>query len=247
MIQSGLSYPIISNVGLDGLLVTFAPSLSDSGNRAAIAFRSHIDAFEWAEIQESASTLVSAFFRIDLVTHDPEEMKSKLAKELSKQEWTAALLPEGRRLWTIPATFDDDQAPQLQEAALSAGLEPKQARRELCNQNVRVLTLGFAPGMPYAGYLPEHWNIPRQSELVTVPAGALVVAVRQLIIFANASPTGWRHVGQTAFKCFRPDADAPIALRPGDEIRLTEVSSAELARIAATDRSGNGGAECQQI
>ncbi|MEM6794791.1 MAG: glycoside hydrolase, partial [Acidobacteriota bacterium] len=33
-----------------------------------------------------------------------------------------------------------------------------------------------------------------------------------------STPTGWRHVGQTAFKAFRPDSDTPFVLRPGDEV-----------------------------
>ena len=27
---------------------------------------------------------------------------------------------------------------------------------------------------------------------------------KQLIIFASPNPTGWRHIGQCAFDCFRP-------------------------------------------
>ncbi|MEP3846844.1 MAG: carboxyltransferase domain-containing protein [Paracoccaceae bacterium] len=247
MAHSDNSYPTISNVGLDGLLVTFAPSLSDDANRAALAFRAHIETLSWSEIQESASTLVSAFFRMDLVEHDPDAMKDKMAAELSAREWLDAPLPQGRRRWTIPATFETSAAPQLEEAAKLAGLDPHVAQKELCDHSLRVLTLGFAPGMPYSGYLPENWDIPRQSQLINVPAGALVVAVRQLIIFANPSPTGWRHVGQTAFQCFRPNTDTPVALRPGDEVRLTDVSKAELDRISATDLSGNGGADWELI
>lgn len=109
---------------------------------------------------------------------------------------------------------------------------------------MRVLTLGFAPGQPYTGELPPHWNIPRQQALTqSVPAGALVVAIRQLIVFTNATPTGWRHVGQTAFRNFRPDSDTPIALSPGDEICFRSVSAAEYARIQQSDTSGNGGAQ----
>jgi len=108
---------------------------------------------------------------------------------------------------------------------------------------VRVLTIGFAPGQPYMGELPEHWNIPRQQGLTpSVPAGALVVAIRQLIVFQNAAPTGWRHIGQTAFSLFRPDGDPPFALTPGDELTFPAITPAEYDRIIARDTSGNGGA-----
>ena len=80
-------------------------------------------------------------------------------------------------------------------------------------------TIGFAPGQPYLGELPEAWDIPRQTALTDrVPIGALTVAIRQLVLFSVSTPTGWRHIGQTAFRPFRPDAETPFVLRPGDEV-----------------------------
>jgi inhibitor of KinA len=127
-------------------------------------------------------------------------------------------------------------------------VDPDAAIRELSTSRVRVLTIGFAPGQPYMGELSETWNIPRQQALTkSVPAGALVVAIRQLIIFTNASPTGWRHIGQTAFRTFRPDAPQPFALLPGDELVFPSVMQAELAKIRAKDDSGNGGASAEAL
>ena len=75
---------------------------------------------------------------------------------------------------------------------------------------VEVLALGFAPGQPYLGELPGHWALPRRQTLnPQVPQGALVTAVRQFVLFANPSPTGWRQVGRTGFACFRPGAADP--------------------------------------
>jgi inhibitor of KinA len=113
---------------------------------------------------------------------------------------------------------------------------------------VRVLTIGFAPGQPYLGVLPERWDVPRQSALTSsVPEGALVTAIRQLIVFTAATPTGWRHIGQTAFRGFRPESDTPFALHPGDELQFAAISGAELDQIRMRDTSGNGGAEIKDI
>ena len=105
------------------------------------------------------------------------------------------------------------------------------------------MTIGFAPGQPYLGRLPPHWDIPRLSELTpNVPEGALVTAVRQYCLFSKAMPTGWRHVGQTAFRAFRPEEANPFPMNTGDEVAFTQVSEDELDRIIARDVSGNGGA-----
>ncbi|WP_299413565.1 carboxyltransferase domain-containing protein [uncultured Sulfitobacter sp.] len=238
-----VEYPRIRPVGLSGLLVQFGETMSETANRAAIAFRAAVDAQHWREVQETSTSLVSTFVSADLISNAPDVLNDKLEELLSTRDWYASPLPAGRTLWEIPTLYGTDLAPQLEEAAAAAGVSPEQAITELSTTRVRVLTIGFAPGQPYAGQLPPHWDIPRQQSLTkSVPSGALVVAIRQLIVFTNASPTGWRHVGQTAFRTFRPDQNTPIALTPGDELCFPSITTAEYQQIVARDISGDGGA-----
>ncbi|MEL7090711.1 MAG: carboxyltransferase domain-containing protein [Pseudomonadota bacterium] len=233
------TFPIIRSVGLSGVLVSFAPAASDPANRAAIAFRGAVDALDLPQIEESSSTLVSAFFRVDLVTYPFATIRDALADVLAERDWLAAPLPAGRTLWTVPAVFGGDRAPQLAEAAEAAGLSAAEAVAELTTTRLRVLTIGFAPGQPYLGTLAPHWDIPRQVGLSpNVPQGALVAAVRQMCLFAKETPTGWRHVGQTAFRCFQPDAENPFPLSPGDEVQFTEITAPELAQLEAHGTDG---------
>ncbi|WP_299147264.1 carboxyltransferase domain-containing protein [uncultured Tateyamaria sp.] len=226
--------PLIRSVGLTGVLVTFGARATDEANRAAIAFRGAVDALAWPEVGESSSTLVSAFFQIDLSAHSFSMIRDRLADLLASRDWSATPLPKGRALWTIPAVFGGTRAPQFNEAAEAAGLSATQALADLTQTRLRVLTLGFAPGQPYLGILGAAWDIPRQIGLTpNVPEGALVAAVRQVCLFAKDTPTGWRHVGQSAFACFRPDAEVPFPLAPGDEVQFAEVSVAELERLEA--------------
>lgn len=242
------NYPQIKPVGLSGLLVTFAGEMSGPANRAALAFRTAVEAENWSEISETSMSLVSVYLAIDLVETDLNALKTQLERLLATQDWYAAALPEGRRLWHVPTVYGTDLAPQLEEAAAVAGLDPEDAIRQLSTSRVRVLTIGFAPGQPYMGELGTAWNIPRQQGLTkSVPAGALVTAIRQLIIFTAPTPTGWRHVGQTAFRTFRQDAPHPFALIPGDELIFPQISRAEYDRIVASDTSGRGGADQEQL
>jgi KipI family sensor histidine kinase inhibitor len=241
-------WPQIKTVGLAGILVTFSPVLSEPANRAAIAFRATVKDQNWTEIEESNSTLVSAFFRIDLAAHRPEPIVERLQDTLASQDWLNAPLPDGRTLWRVPTLFGTDRAPQLQEAADLAGRSIDDAVHELSTTTMRALTIGFAPGQPYLGTLPDHWDIPRLSQITPrVPAGALVTAVRQFCLFPYDTPTGWRHVGQTGFLSFRPWADEPFALRAGDEMIFDPVSPTEFAKIEATVTDGLGGAQREAI
>ena len=102
-------------------------------------------------------------------------------------------------------------------------------------------TIGFAPGMPNLGELPEAWNIPRQTALTAqVPAGGLCVAIRQLVLFPVATPTGWRHIGQTALRLFRPETEEPFILRPGDEVLFEPVSPEVLEFCTPGHKAGRG-------
>ncbi len=240
------TFPVLQHVGLSGLMVSFARQLSEPANRAALAFRQAVDQAGIVGIEESATSLVSVFFRIAPDRFDA--VQDRVSDLLATQNWFQTGLPFGRRLWQVPTVYGTDLAPQFEEAAAAAGLSPDAALRDLSTTRVRVLTIGFAPGQPYLGTLGQPWDIPRQTALTPrVPPGALVVALRQFVLFSAETPTGWRHVGQTAFRCFRPDAAQPFALAPGDEMLFEPVSPKDYVRIVAQDGSGNGGATCNEI
>lgn len=232
-------------LGPDGLLVRFADTLSEPANRAALAFRARADAAEWPGVVETATALTSVFlrFRPDRTTR--AELEGRVRAMLAARDWSDVALPEGRRLWHVPVLFEGLAAPDLEEVARQIGRKPEEAIAELCARPLRVLALGFAPGQPYLGFLPEHWNIPRRTEVTPeVPRGAVVVAVRQAIPFANAAPTGWWQIGCTAFRCYDPATEPALPLRAGDEIRFRAAEVAEWPRLEVAPF---GGAEAEAL
>lgn len=238
-------WPNIRTAGFDGFLVRFNDKLSEPANRAALAFRDAVDRADWAGVEETSTSLVSTYIRFDPLWQDHAQMQVMLESLLTEQDWFAADLPQGRRLWRVPTVYGTGMAPQLEEAASTAGLTADEAIVSISKTRVRVQTIGFAPGMPYLGELPPEWDIPRQSKLTSkVPAGGLCVAIRQLVLFPVATPTGWRHIGQTGFRSFRPESDQPFVLRPGDEV-LFEPTAPE--KLDAMAEDANGGAVSEVI
>ena len=233
------TWPRIRTLGVDGFLISFGDRLSEPANRAALAFRAALDRAGWPGVEETSTSLASAYLRFDLAWQDHARMMARLTALLGETDWTKAPLPGGRRLWRVPTVYGTDLAPQLDEAAAAAGLSQDEAIASISNTQVRVQTIGFAPGQPYLGELPECWDIPRQTQLSdNVPACALVVAIRQLVLFSVTTPTGWRHIGQTAFRLFRPETEEPFILRPGDEVQFTPTTPEELANMKARDPDG---------
>lgn len=246
--QTRPEFPALRPVGLTGVLVSFADRLEEAANRAALAFRAAVEAERREGVAETATSLASVFLRFDPDAMSYTALTDWLRGLLAARDWYGAPLPEGRRLFRVPTVYGTDLAPQLEEAAAAAGMSVEAAIADLGASRVRVLTIGFAPGQPYLGRLGEQWDLPRQTALTAqVPVGALVLAVRQFTLFTAPSPTGWRHVGQTAFRCFRPEAAAPFALAPGDEMIFEPVNKAAFLRIAERASDGTGGAVIEEI
>lgn len=236
-------FPVIRTAGVTGMLVSFDDRLSEPANRAALSFAAAVKAQGWDGIEDVSSSLISVCLNFDPLHLPHADLQAKLEQLLQSQDWYASDLPNGRRLWRIPAVFGTDLAPQLEEAATAAGMSADEAVASLTTARTRVQAIGFAPGQPYLGQLPEAWDIPRQSQLTKdIPQGALVVAIRQLVLFAVQAQTGWRQVGQTAVKLYQPRAADPFMLRPGDEVMFHAISREELQNMQ-TDPMGGATSE----
>lgn len=236
--------PELRPLGVDGILVRFSRVLTEEANAQALSFRDQVEDAGLQGITEVASSLTSV-----RIGFDPVETNRTVVTEAIQSLILAHKTPDTspKRLWRIPAAFGPDYAPQLTEAAALAGVAPDQAIAEITSQTTRVIAIGFAPGQPYLGMLPDHWDIPRQSELTeSLPRGALITAVRQLIIWAADAPTGWRHIGQTAFRVYLPETADPFTFQPGDAVQFHAVSDTEFADIKASTDT-NGGARCEVL
>ena len=238
--------PRIDTLGVDGMLISFGTELSEAANRAALACHALIEAAELPGVRESTAALTSVYVRFALDVTQHSALRMALEALLAPHDWSKASLPQGRKLWHVPALFGTELGPQLAEAAELAGLSPEDAITALCARPLRVQTIGFAPGQPYLGQLPAAWDIPRQTGLTPqVPEGALVVALRQVVLFSVSTPTGWRHVGQTALRLFRPDHSDPFLLRPGDEVWFHPVTRDTFETLRA--KAPDGGATCERL
>lgn len=237
--------PELLPAGPDGIELRFARRPEPAAMAAVQVLAAEIAAAPPEGLRELVPGLVSVLLRLD-----PGAVAAVGPGLLARARAIAATrpaLPAPTRRWTIPAAFGGAEGPDLAAVAARLGQSEAAAAAQICAAELRVLTIGFAPGQPYIGLLPEAWNLPRLPELTpSVPAGALVVAVRQLVLFGAASATGWRQVAQVAFRPFRPDRAAPMPLRAGDAIRFAAAPADQIAALAG-DPQGLGGARLEVL
>ncbi|KCV81747.1 allophanate hydrolase subunit 1 [Actibacterium atlanticum] len=238
----GPELPELLPLGPDGIVVRFGRVVSPQLSAAVLAFEQAVQENLPDGVTEVAPSLSSVLVRFDPARGRRDQVLTALRKLLGGVDWLAETLPPASRIWHVPVCFGADQAPDLKTFCQLAGLSSEQAIAQITQTPLRVLAIGFAPGQPYLGYLPPAWDIPRRAALTPqVPAGALVAALRQLVLFNHASPTGWFQIGETAFRPFQRDRTVPFALKSGDSVQFHAIGSAEYS--ALKNRSdGLGGA-----
>ena len=95
--------------------------------------------------------------------------------------------------------------------------------------NYLVYAIGFSPGFPYLGGLPEKLNTPRlKNPRTKIPAGSVAIAETQTGIYPSATPGGWQIIGKTPLKLFDPKRNPPVLLNPGDRIKFEPIKSIKL-------------------
>jgi inhibitor of KinA len=100
--------------------------------------------------------------------------------------------------------------------------------------------LGFLPGFPYMGDLPEALVLPRRADpRVRVPAGSISIATTLTAIYPYESPGGWHLIGATPIRLFDSMRPRPALLTPGDEVRFEPIDTDRYAAIRRRVEAGD--------
>ncbi len=215
--------------GDTALVVEFGERIERGLSAAVIGLAQRIRVADLGGVTETVPS-----FRSLLVHYDPLATSAeRLAEQISGLIGGDAAPQASGRLWRIPACHDDEFAPDLAEVATTAGLTPDEAIALHGATRYHVYMIGFLPGFPYLGDLPEALRLPRrENPRVKVPAGSLAIAASMTAVYTYESPGGWHLIGRTPVPLFDPRAEPPALLRPGDAVVFEPIPRAEFERIA---------------
>lgn len=128
----------------------------------------------------------------------------------------------------IPVCYQGEFAPDLAEVARHCELSPGEVVELHRASEYIVQAIGFSPGFPYLGGLPDKLRTPRRATpRVTVPAGSVGIGWMQTGIYPLPTPGGWQLIGRTPLQLFRPREKAPAMLRVGDHVRFRAIDREE--------------------
>jgi inhibitor of KinA len=136
-------------------------------------------------------------------------------------------LPEPRTV-KIPVVYGADYGPDLVEVAQYHNMTPEEVVGYHIQPTYRVYMIGFTPGYPYLGELPDAIATPRRNTPRTrVPRGSVGIAQKQSGIYSVDSPGGWQIIGWTPVHLFDPRRTPPSLLVMGDRVQFYTISAEE--------------------
>jgi len=134
--------------------------------------------------------------------------------------------------FVIPVCYGGDYGPDIDYVAKKNRLAIDDVVRFHSEPEYLIHMIGFAPGFPFLGGLPEILYSPRlETPRTSVPEGSVGIANNQTGVYPLASPGGWRLVGRTPLRLFDPKRKNPIPYRSGDRIRFKSISPVEYRRL----------------
>jgi inhibitor of KinA len=214
-------------VGDSAVCVEFGPQIDVQLNQKAIDLAHFLECQRWSEILEIVPTYsaVTVYFN---------PLKISALFVIGRLKEAVGFLRPGDfgapRLHQIPVAYGGELGPDLEEVARLNQITADEVVKVHTETHFRVFMLGFMPGFPYCGIVPERIRAPRLSSPRTrIPAGSVGIAASQTGIYPMESPGGWRLIGRTPVTLFNPSADeaAMFRFKPGDQIQFYSISSEE--------------------
>ena len=209
--------------------------LQPLGDHAFLAtFATESDAASWVRAVQSARLPgvvdISLAYQTAAVYADPDQITDwdTWADSLREIVADSSTKTDPGRILRIPVLYD---GADLAEVARLIGATEDEVIALHSGRDYQVFAIGFQPGFPYAGYLPDRLaGIPRRaSPRPRVPTGSVAIAGRQTGIYPGESPGGWHLLGRTP--CQIVDLNtAYFPIEPGDFLRFEPITREEFDR-----------------
>ena len=216
-----------------GLLVEFGDGIDLAVNRkvraAALALEDPLP----AGVIEIVPTYRSLLIVYDPMRTGPSDLEHMLLRLVEKID--ESRIPEPKTV-EIPVCYGGEFGPDIAFVAEAHGLRLEEVVRIHSEPAYPVYMIGFTPGFPFLGGLPEALHTPRlETPRTHVPEGSVGIANAQTGVYPVASPGGWRLIGRTPLRLFAPEREDPFRYAAGDRIRFVPISPEKYHRIAAEE------------
>lgn len=205
------------------VLLQWEPRIDPAINEQVTELAQRLQEADWPGVNFIIPAYCSLTVGYDPTFLSYDQLCADLA-ELSLPPPAEADKGANSRLITIPVSYTGDHAPDMEFMCRHTGLSPAEIIALHCSVEYRVYMLGFLPGFPYMGTIPQALQAPRRSSpRKRVPAGAVGIAGPQGGIYPIEAPGGWQIIGRSPVQLFDPDRPSPFLLVAGDRVRFEPI------------------------
>jgi inhibitor of KinA len=225
MSQKEDSFPSISFASDHSLLVVFGNGVSRDIHTNVLRLFKLLRSRPPAGLCNIHPAYNSVLISFDPLIVPPKDFEQHVRSLLNLLNSIALASP---RVIPIPVCYHKSVAPDLDFVADHTGLTVDDIVQLHSSVEYLVNFIGFIPGFPYLGELPDRLATPRlATPRLHVPGGSVAIGGKQTGIYSLPSPGGWRVIGRTSLKLFRPRETFPTLLEIGDHVRFRPVSLQE--------------------
>ncbi|OOC61997.1 5-oxoprolinase subunit PxpB [Paenibacillus ihbetae] len=226
-------------LGDAAVLVQLGDGISDAVHQRVVDFTQRVERNPFRGFIECVPSFTTVSIYYDpLTVQKPDDSNStfdvvcSLLQERFKADEEDGNPRSIQEVVDIPVCYGGDYGPDLEIVAEHNGITADEVIRLHSGQDYLVYAIGFAPGFPYIGGVPERIAAPRKpTPRPRIPAGSVGIAGTQTGIYPIETPGGWQIIGRTPLALFRPDRQPPTLLQGGQYIRFRPIDRAEYDRL----------------
>ena len=217
--------PDLIPLGDSALVVAFGDAIDEETHTRVLELMNQLEAAHLPEVVDCVPAYASVTIHYRPAATDYDAMESAVRKLASR---LAAVDPAGTHGdVSIPVCYGDEFGPDLDFVARHNELTSDEVVRLHSSASYVVYMIGFAPGFPYLGGLPDALATPRLEEpRAVVPMGSVGIAGAQTGVYPIATPGGWRIIGRTPLRLFDATAPDPSLLHAGDRVSFRPIDRA---------------------
>ena len=217
--------PVFRFMGDRALLVELGDDISPAVNQCVQELFTALDMQPIDGVRELVPSYRSLLVIYEPLKISPDDLKRAIGDTYDHLNQTE--LPEPRTI-DIPIVYGGEQGPDLAYVAQHHHITPQEVIDYHTRPTYRVYMIGFTPGYPYLGEVPDAIATPRRTTpRILVPKGSVGIAQKQTGIYSVDSPGGWQIIGWTPVNLFDPQAQPPSLLMMGDRVRFQAITLEE--------------------
>ncbi len=218
--------PRIYNIQDCAITIEFSQEINEATNMRVIALQHAIESSPIKGFIEAVPAYgsLTVYFTEEVSVAAVRSWLSKWIDDVPNNNHSMLPMEHSKQV-TIPVCYDTLLGLDLPWVADHLNMSMENIIALHASIVYRVYMIGFVPGFPYLGTLPNALEVPRkQTPSMKTPAGSVAIAGKQTGIYPAEVPGGWQVIGRTPLKMFDPSASPCSFLNAGDTVQFKPIT-----------------------